>query len=146
MKFNPWPVAITVLCVAAFAAAATVVVVMVRQRVELVKPDYYAQDLRHQERMEQEQRARENPALIDLDAKAGQVVITFPEAGAGLTGTVTLYRPSDLTLDRTWELKLDAARRHILPVGELASGLWRVRVQWSDGAGEFYQEAVVTLP
>ena len=96
--------------------------------------------------MEQEQRARENPALIDLDAKADQVVITFPEAGAGLTGTVTLYRPSDLTLDRTWELKLDAARRHILPVGELASGLWRVRVQWSDGAGEFYQEAVVTLP
>lgn len=144
MKFNPWPIAITTLCIAAFAAAATVVVVMVRQRVELVTPDYYAQDLVHQQRIDAEQRAMANPATISHDDAARAISIALPQTDA--TGTITLYRPSDLSLDREYAIALDANGRQVIPAADLAPGLWRVRVSWTANGDAFFQEEKVLIP
>lgn len=144
MKFNPWPVVITIVCTAAFAAAATVVVVMVSKRVELVTPDYYAHDQRHGERMEQEIRAKSlsTPVTITYEKQTSSIDIQFPEKD--ISGTVTLYRPSDLTMDKTMEISIDENRRQQIPTTGIADGLWRVRLQWNHDGADYYQENIIT--
>jgi len=144
MKFNPWPVVITIICTAAFAAAASVVVVMVSKRVELVTPDYYAQDQRHGERMEQELRAKSlsQPVTITYEASSSSIDITFPERD--VSGTVTLYRPSDLSMDQSVVISVDDKNQQRIPADDLAKGLWRVRLQWNQDGKEYYQENSVT--
>lgn len=145
-KLNPWPIVITIICVCAFAAAATVVVVMVKQRVELVRPDYYAQDLRHESRMDQERRAKnlKAPAEIAYDAGSNAVTIDFPSTN--VMGHITLYRPSDLSLDREIVIDVSESPRQIIETTGLTSGLWRVRVEWFQDDKGYYQEKAVTLP
>jgi len=144
MKFNPWPIVITIVCAAAFAGAATVVVVMVSKRVELVTPDYYAQDQRHGERMKQEMRAKSlsNPVTIIYEKTNSSIDIQFSEQD--VSGTVTLYRPSDLAMDQTVKLSVDENHRHTISADGLAKGLWRVRLQWNQNGEDYYQEKTVT--
>ncbi|HMO52556.1 MAG TPA: FixH family protein [Kiritimatiellia bacterium] len=127
---NPWPIALTILIVAAFLSAAWVAFTMIRQSVDLVRPDYYEQDLKHSERMEQERRAQglENPLRIDYDASAQTITLHYPSVAA--SGSVHLYRPSDSALDRIVDIAPDAAARQVLDASALATGLWRIQVSW----------------
>jgi len=145
-KLNPWPIVITIICVSAFAAAATIVYVMVQKRVELVRPDYYAQDLLHEKRMDQERnvRALKSPAVIDYDTEAAAITIDFPSTN--VMGHITLYRPSDLSLDREIVIDVSEGPRQLVDTAGLTSGLWRVRIEWFQGEQGYYQEKSVTLP
>lgn len=144
MKFNPWPVVITLICVAAFATAASVVVIMVSKKVELVAPDYYAQDQRHSEQMERERRANALalPVTVTYEKSASSITIQYPEKD--INGTVTLYRPSDLTMDRSVEIAVDEHQQQKISADKLADGLWRVRLQWNQNGEEYYQENAIT--
>ena len=145
-KFNPWPVGITIFCIAAFSFAALIVVVMTKKDVDLVRPDYYAQDLLHEKRMDQERRAQalQVPATIEYVAEENAIAINFPSTN--VMGRITLYRPSDLSLDK--EIVIDAAEdsRQLIETTGLTSGLWRVRVEWFENEDGYYQEKAVTLP
>lgn len=145
-KWNPWPVAIIVLCAAAVLSATYVVVVMVQQRVELVAPDYYAKDLRHQERIDQELRAKslEKPVTIFYDSTTKAITVAFPSLHP--EGTITLYRPSDLSLDSNIAIAVDADGRQEIPAANLASGLWRVRAEWTQDGASYYAEEALRLP
>jgi hypothetical protein len=146
MKRNPWPIVITALCVVAFASATTIVVVMVRQKVDLVTPDYYEKDLKHGELMAREQRARalETPLTVVLDSASRAITVTFPASGA--TGEITLYRPSSPDMDRVVPVSASADRQQVIPADELASGLWRVQVAWSQGGLDYFASESVVLP
>jgi nitrogen fixation protein FixH len=64
-----------------------------------------------------------------------------------VTGTVTLYRPSDRTADRVVPLSLDAeGRQQIRVEGPAAHGRWTVKLAWRAGQREFYREQIVWLP
>jgi hypothetical protein len=143
---NPWPIALTILIVGAFAFATFIAVTMIRQKVELVAPDYYAQDLQHEERMAREQRARAltNPLRVNWQAEPAAVVVTYP--APGVTGTIKLYRPSDLTLDRNLTIQPDADTRQVIPADTLASGPWKVQVAWQLDGVEYYQTESLVAP
>jgi len=146
MKFNPWPIGITLFCTAAFAGAATVVVVMVSKKVELVTPDYYAQDLKHGERMAQQERANalEKPVEIQRETENGNILVTFPDGVAN--GTITLYRPSNPALDRAVDIDLNENNQQIIPGVELAGGLWRVQCQWRQNELDYYYSEALVVP
>jgi hypothetical protein len=146
MKFNPWPIGITLFCAAAFAGAATVVVVMVSKKVELVTPDYYAQDLKHGERMAQQKRAGKLSAPVNVhqDPESKNIIVAFPERDT--TGTITLYRPSDSTMDRTVNIELNDEQEQILAGDQLTAGLWHVQCQWRQQNQEYYYSEAVVIP
>lgn len=143
---NPWPIALTVLCVSAFAFATWIAVTMIRQKVELVTPDYYAQDLKHEERMAQQQRAREleNPLRVEWQASSQSVVVKLPSPQA--TGTIHLYRPSDSKLDRRFDIAPDASGVQTLPADDLASGPWQVIIAWHQNDSSYYQTESLVIP
>lgn len=143
---NPWPIALIALISTAFVSAVTVAVVMIRQPVDLVVRDYYEQDLRHSQRMAEEQRALslDPPLRLLADPEARTLAAHFPDPAA--TGTLHLYRPSDSALDQVIDLALDDQGRQIFDLAELPSGLWRINVQWQQGGEAYYQTEQLVLP
>ncbi|HMP74535.1 MAG TPA: FixH family protein [Kiritimatiellia bacterium] len=143
---NPWPIALIVLISTAFVSAVTVAVVMIRQPVDLVVRDYYEQDLRHAERMAEEQRALalDPPLRLHADPAARTLAAHFPDPSA--TGTLHLYRPSDSSLDQVIDLALDDQGHQLFDLADLQSGLWRINVQWEQNGEGYYQTEQLVLP
>ena len=146
MTKNPWPIALTLLIVSAFAGATFVAVTMIRQKVDLVATNTYDKDLQHEKRMGQQRRARAlaQPVQVAQLTNPHRLAVTLPDASA--TGTITLYRPADSRLDRTEALALNADRAHVIATEGLASGLWRIDIEWVQGDTDYFHSTQVVLP
>lgn len=144
-----WPYAIIGWFVLAIIATVIWVSFAVRQRTDLVRADYYEQEIRHQEQIERE--ARTQPvrgqlrAEYDLAQKAIVLALPSEHARRPVTGTVQLYRPSDARLDRQFELSIDAAGVQKLDARALRAGLWKLKVKWSVNGQEFFFDQPVVV-
>jgi hypothetical protein len=58
---------------------------------------------------------------------------------------VTLYRPSDVTADRTFALRSDRSGEQDIEVRDLARGSWLVQLRWSVDGRDYYIEQPVDL-
>ena len=137
-----WGTAIA-LAYAAFATATMAFVVFALERpVDLVSPDYYAQSLRHDDLAAAVRNTGELDVPVSIEQTGARAVtVTVPAAHAALArGTITLYRASDPSADRTLDLRTDAAGRQRVPLDALAPGAWLVRVRWTAQGRAFYLE------
>ena len=146
---NPWPIAIPACFVVFVAITAGLVAFSASQRVELVSPDYYEQELKYQAQIERMDRARQasGEGAVAYDPQRQQISIRLPGEPAGRkpAGQVRLYRPSSARLDRTLELEVDATGGQVLDARALEPGLWRVRVSWAVEGKEFFLEQCVVV-
>ncbi len=144
---SPWPIALTSFFALLVAVMVVFVVWSLRQRVDLVAPDYYAQEIQHQQRINAETRAKQEglkPAVA-YDRGQSQFTIRFPEGAAlqSATGTVTFYRPSDAALDRQFAFEPDAEGAQTISVA-LLPGLWRVKISWQrEDVSYFVEDALM---
>lgn len=140
-----WGTAIT-LVYTAFAAATTGFVAFAMSRpVELVTPEYYAEALRQDQRMQAEQNARSlRPGVALVQSAGRQVALSLPlDQVTTAQGTVTLYRPADSRADRVLPLALDSNGRQHIALDGLAAGAWIVQVRWAASGREYYVEQPV---
>ena len=145
---NLWPVGIVVTFALFIAGTAALVVLSTRSNVELVHPDYYKEELRFQEQINQREhtRALSEPVRVTYDAEQRRLTLALPAAHAAAlaTGEIQLYRPSSAGMDRRVALQLDAQGRQTLDAASLSDGLWRVHVTWRVGDEDFaFDEKVV---
>ena len=144
-----WPKAIigyfvfVIICMIIFVAW------VVRQNNDLVRPDYYAEELRFQKQMERVQRTRNlnTRASIVYDGTAQKVYIQIPEEHAGKVseGIIHLSRPSDAKLDRNLPLALAPDGKQQIDATQLATGLWKVRVFWTFNNEEFFHDDLIVV-
>jgi nitrogen fixation protein FixH len=144
VKQSPWPWAIGLGMAAVLAGVIAFSVRSIRGGVDLVAPDYYAQEVRHQARIEATRRtlALGTNALVAWEA--GRLFIEVPSA-AGATGTVTFYRPSDARMDQRLALALDGEGRQEADA-PLAAGLWRLQAEWTSDGDSYYAEKAFLAP
>ena len=147
-SFNPWPAAIIITFVVFFAGTVGLVVLAAHQRVDLVSNDYYEQEIRYQQRLDQVSRTSvvRSQVRVSYDPVARAIRITLPAAHAQgrAVGRVHLYRPSEAGLDRDARLELDPQGVQSVNADKLLPGLWKVRVQWKvDGQDYFVDERVI---
>lgn len=118
------------------------------QDVDLVSKDYYAQEIKYQDQIE---RVRRTQALGDvmLNYKAGDeaILLQMPSTyqDMNLSGTITLFRPSDDKLDKQLPLQLGRDQSQLLEVADLESGLWKVRVSFSANNEDYYTEKTIRI-
>lgn len=147
-RFNPWPYAILAWFVFAITVAVVFTAFAVRQEFDLVRPDYYEEELRHQQRIDSVKRTAALGGAVELrhDRATQRLRLAIPAAHAGAQGEVHLYRPSDAGLDVRLPLETDAAGVQWIEADTVKSGLWKVRVQWAAGGEEFFLEQSVVIP
>jgi len=144
-----WPIGIITAFIIFISGTAGLVVLACSQKMDLVSSDYYEQEIKFQNRIDQLARARAlgANASVRYEAETGHLQITLPadQARAGVTGSIQLYRPSEARLDRQFKLELDPRGCQRLAAHGLAPGLWKVRVSWSAGTQQFLIEESVVV-
>jgi nitrogen fixation protein FixH len=149
IRKNPWPFAIMGWFLLFGSAMAAWVVVAVRNDPELVRPDYYEQEITYQKQIDRLARtaAVRSQVSIAYEHSRGQVVLQIPTVHlADLSiGTIHFYRPSNAKLDFDHPLAVDGKGSQLIPVSNLQGGLWKVRVEWTAGGQEFFHDQSLVL-
>lgn len=145
-----WPYAIIGWFALFGTAMAAWIVVAVRNDLDLVRPDYYEQEILHQRQIDRQARTLpvQSQIKVAYDAARQTIAIALPATHAAQArGKITFYRPSNAKLDRETKLVLNSTGEQTLDAKPLQPGLWKVRVQWTvSGEEYFFDQTVVIVP
>ncbi len=148
--FNPWPYGVTAFLCVFFGCVVCFGVYAVRQRVDLVRPDYYEEDLRYGKQYDRLRRTLDvsRDVAVRHTPTTQEISLTLPVAHArdGSQGSIQLYRPSDARLDQEIPLAVNTAGRQLVDASKLKPGLWKVRVTWKTGGAEYFHGTTLVIP
>ena len=116
------------------------------QNTDLVTTDYYAKELKYQDKIEEVKRASALSAPVEYKIMENALVISFPKdfAGKKLIGEAVLYCPSDEKKDIKQHFSiLDEALELAIPAG--SKGLYELHISWQDGGVAYYFEKKIFI-
>src|SRR5688500_18611254 len=108
MKRNPWPYAILLYFVVFICSLGAWIVFAVRNDQELVRKDYYAQELTFQRDLDSSNRAA--TAEFRLSYQSDFQALDIHLSSGATNAAIYFYRPSESKLDRTVRLQLEHGR------------------------------------
>ncbi|AEE47920.1 FixH family protein [Haliscomenobacter hydrossis] len=113
----------------------------------LVSDQYYADDLKYQERFDKLSNAQSLKQDLEIQtAESGsQVELFFPGELGRVHGEIHFFCPSDQGSDFKVNIAPNLNHRQVISTSGLKSGLWRVKVDWSDGKKAYYKEEVIQI-
>lgn len=113
----------------------------------LVVDNYYEEDLKYQEHYEKltNSKALEQDLTISHDMSLNSIRLQFPDDLGTISGTISFYRPSDKSKDVRLNIKTDQNYSQNLPVEDLITGNWTIKVDWKAGRKNFYKEETIIL-
>lgn len=146
MKWN-WGAGIAAAYIAFAAATSGFVVFAMSRPVSLVRPDYYAESLREDQLMAARTNAHLLGSAVSITNERRDVLrLSVPRnAGAAISGSVTMYRASDPAADRTFTFTPDAGGVQNLTVSQLGSGHWIVKLHWATAGRDYDVEQPIVL-
>ena len=145
-KFN-WGHGIA-LAYTAFAFGMIFLVYMyVIQKIELVDKDYYSEELKFQQRIDQKQNTAALAQRLEVvySRENASVEIKLPEEVKNTNSVnVHLYKPNDASLDKRFT---QASENNLIRVNtqNLKSGLWRLELSWQCDGKDFFHETILNL-
>lgn len=149
IRTNPWPYAIIGWFLLFGSGMAAWVVVAVRNDPELVRPDYYEQEIAYQKQIDRLNRTASvrGEVSVAYDYSRNQVTLQLPPThlSTQLKGQIHFYRPSNAKLDFDLPLDLNPAGAQRVSTGKLQAGLWKVRVSWTSGGQEYFHDQSLVL-
>lgn len=121
------------------------VFLMTRQRVDLVRDDYYQTEMAYQLQIERAARTTQLAPSLALNYDPERQQITFVRPDSLQRGEVKLYRPSDRRQD-VFVKMLPQERNQTISTSKLAKGYWKVQLSWTDGRLDYFTEKPITIP
>lgn len=122
----------------------TLVTVCIRADVSLVSKDYYREELEYQKqitRLENTSALASKPTIV---ASRGSIEVTFDFSELE-NGELTLFRPSNASLDTKFPINATATQLQRFSTAELMAGMYRARMQWTVKGKEYFYEQVIYL-
>lgn len=135
MKKNNWKIGILiafVLFISFILFFVTKVTTDKDYQYNLVKKDYYKDELEYQEKIDKLTNAKNLKKKLVIEKKSDGILIKFPAEfqNKQVRGMVHLYRPSNQSLDRVIPLTLSNLTL-LIPKKMLVNGRWDIHVEWS---------------
>jgi hypothetical protein len=124
------------------------VVICVRQTdIHLVSPEYYKEEIAYQTQIDRLNNAKQlkQPLQLTYQAQSGVVQVQFPVTAPDLSGSIVFFRPSDAHQDVRVTVQPNAAGQQTIPVSKLSKGLWKVKINWSQGGKDYLQEQTLVI-
>jgi len=116
------------------------------QNSDLVTTDYYAKELKYQDKIEEVKRLSALSAPVEYAIKDNTLTIKFPKdfAGKQLAGEAVLYCPSNEKKDLRKRFTLqDEPLQLEIPAG--SKGLYELHLSWQDGGVTYYFEKKIII-
>lgn len=141
-----WGKAISITFIVFAGFIGTMVYWMSREKIDLVREDYYEDELTYQRQIQRVVNASrlDSSAFVQYQPEKQQIRLNLPN---GLvSGTLLLYCPANREQDVRRLLTKATPKVSTVPMQGRPSGLWRAQLNWSDGQREFYIERELILP
>lgn len=141
-----WGKKIAIVYIAFVALIVTMVIVSVRQKVDLVSSDYYAKELNYQSDLNKLNNAKALSTQLKCIVGNGDIQIVFPEEhkSSNILGKIFIYKPSDNKSDKTVDIQTNNGIQ-IVSTSTFTKGMYRVIVNWNVDGKDFQAENVVVL-
>jgi len=145
MKFN-WGYKIAAFYLLFVAGMAYMVIRSSMQQVDLVTADYYGEEIRYQDRINDTRNAEALSAPVQVSVEPGMITLRFPEEmrGKKIEGTVQLYCPSDKNKDLVHSIRSEDNTVRI-PLPTLNKGFHQLKLNWKTGGVGYYFEKNLNL-
>lgn len=124
---------------------ATLVIVCMRQDISLVSKDYYKEELAYQNQIE---RLNNTAALVikpSIHLTNHALHLTLDTTVAIERGEVTIFCPSNASMDRTFLVSATKGLHQNFDLTGLQAGMYRVKFSWSMHGKDFYHEEIINL-
>ena len=136
-----WPVGIGIFLTLFVLSLIGFVIFTLGVPVRLVSPNYYAESVAHQARIEEETRGNALPISHVYDREAEQFTIEGLNVSPEVTVLAAyLYRPSDPGIDTTLLLQFSSPGQGSIDVSDLDPGLWQLQLSWRAEEKDYYRE------
>lgn len=116
------------------------------EKVDLVTPDYYAQELKFQDKIESINRNNDLNQALGIEYSDAGIIITYPTdlQNKTITGAINIFRPSDKSKDQTIEITPDKEMKQTINTTSLSKGMYRIKVDYEvDGSGYYSEKQIV---
>lgn len=142
MNFGKW-IFISFVLFASFIA--TLVVICVKQDINLVSTDYYREELVHGKKMELISNTKTLSSVPDFTVSGNILTVTFSDFSKVEKGELRLLRPSDAKLDRKFLITPMGKAKQTYALEVWHEGLYRASMQWRMDGKEYYYEKLIVL-
>jgi hypothetical protein len=111
------------------------------QKVDLVTSDYYAKELKFQDRIDQMNRVSTLSSPLVCEIKGDSLLIGFPKefAGREIKAEATLYCPSDEGRDSKHQFNTMNGS-FAIALSSVKKGMYELHLEWMDVGGSYYFE------
>jgi hypothetical protein len=100
------------------------------QQVDLVDTNYYERGVKYQDELNKYTEAQVLKPQVKFDETTGVLTFTI-EGSQAVSGTLTIYRPSDAKMDFTIPFVTDSARSFTYITVAMQKGLWKATFEWT---------------
>ena len=131
---------------------------------DLVTEDYYAQEIKFQDKIDSKARAEKLDGNLQTIVEGKNLKILFPQKDIPLKGSINCFRPSDESKDFTETFTIENGA-YTIPLSKFIKGKYLIKVEWSENidrkgasapdsadlvevlrAPTFYQEQTIVIP
>ena len=146
MKLS-WGIKIAVLYAGFVVLIVTMVSLTMREKVDLVAKDYYAQELSYQDKINKVKRANALEQPLTWQVQPAALILKFPEQfkSSEIAGSVYFFRPSDASMDTTAYVSVDTAGVQVIPTAKLNKGVYKMQVNWEANKQTYYNEGIIRI-
>ncbi len=141
-----WGKKITFVYLGFVALIITMVVISMRQKVDLVSKDYYAKELAYQSDINKMANANKLQSKLKCTVVNNTIEVVFPEehSDKAIQATAFIYKPSDNAADRQVEISTNDGR-YVISTQDFLKGMYKVKIDWKVEGVEYQAESVVVL-
>ena len=142
MDFGKW-IVVSFVSFALFIGM--LVLVCVRQDLNLVSKNYYQEELVHGEKMEQIRNTNLLGEQPDIKVNGNRIELTFNRMHDVENGQILFMRPSDAGLDQVFKVVNDQGTVLRFDANDFEVGQYRARFKWTMQQKDYFFEKIIVL-
>jgi hypothetical protein len=144
MKFN-WGWGIGIFYSLFVISMLAVVYMTTFYKPDMVSDDYYRDEQIFQEQIDKSINSRNLEVQPKIEKVDNYLVFIFPEILENSTGEISFFRPSDERMDFKVDINLNSEFKQLVNLENVASGKWKIKLNWKKDSTEYYLEKDVFL-
>lgn len=139
-------VKITVLYISFVVLILTLVFMSYGQKVELISPDYYSQEINFQQRINATNNEKKLSNSISHTINSKTIILKIDSSiiGKDFNGTINFYRPSDSSKDI--EMKMNFVNNEqVIETKQFIHGAYKLQLSWVSNHTNYFKEEVIFI-
>lgn len=142
-----WGKRIAVLYISFVIMIVALVVISSKQDIELESKDYYAQELKYQQKINALNNSNALTSTVTSQLTENGVLLSFPkeQANTNIKGDALFFCAYDSKKDKKIELKPNENGEQLIPFSLLSTGKYTIKISWNVLGKDFYKENPITI-